>query len=347
MPSVELEGADPSSDAVMAGNFRGGVFDGCMFRDEYVFMKGSCNYTPAIPDSIQLSNGIAKRTRWVEVESSLKIVDSTHGCTTDGDHHYFILIPREDAIGEKMMGSKQGRMQQELFGVFEQLECKSGSGKCREGNIKRVRMTDGEDSKYVVIGTSPNRAGKGSKESMKGLDHPECVVHKKLFGTWFRRVEYCVEKYLPWYLKDLLGAVGKMCRHGTMPVGEEKKSNIWPAMAVGRNVFLNVHTDEDYFWSLVSVVTNDVPLVDGPVLLYMCFPTLGTAVALRNGDLLMFNPLIPHCVSTRCNDETEVYCLSMYMKSLLVGGSDNDQVLSPNSKEMAEFILTNCTKTKK
>jgi hypothetical protein len=245
-----------------------------------------------------------------------------------------------------MMGGKRGDMQQQLFDVFQQLECKSPSNNCRTNNVKRVSITDGNDSKYVVIGTSPDRGRKGTQQSMKGLEHPECVVHKKLFGVWFRRVEHCVAKYLPWYLKELLKAVGKMCRHGTMPVGATRSSDIWPALAVGRNVFLNVHTDEDFCWSLVSVVTNEVPSMDSPVVLYMCFPTLGAAVALRNGDLLMFNPLIPHCISTRCSSDTEVYCVSLYMKSLLVGGSDNDQILSQNSKDMAEFVLKKCTKTK-
>ena len=30
---------------------------------------------------------------------------------------------------------------------------------------------------------------------------------------------------------------------------------------------------------------------------YFCFPTLGVAVPLRPGDFLLFNALIPHCVS--------------------------------------------------
>lgn len=181
---------------------------------------------------------------------------------------------------------------------------------------------------------------------MKGLEHPECEVHNRIFGMWFRRVEHLSKRYLPWYLKELLSAVGNMCEHGTMPVGATRSSDIWPALAVGRNVFLNVHTDEDYFWTLITVVTNEAPSLNNPIVLYMCFPTLNTAVGLRNGDLLMFNPLIPHCVSTRCDSGTEVYCVSMYMKSLLVGGSDNDQVLPQSSKDMAKFVLDNCTKKK-
>ena len=333
----------------MAGNFKGGKYDGSQFTDKYVFMKGSVNHTPIIPDYIELENGLMKETCWLEVENTLEIVDSVQGCFTDGEYHDFILIPRKDAISERMMGGGKGEMQKELFGVFQQLEHKTPVDKCRVDNVQRIRMTNGSDSKYIVIGTSPNRGGRhakgrGTRESMKGLEHPESVVHQKLFGIWFRRVEHCVDRYLPSYLKTLVGMIGKMCGHGNMPLGNNKYSNIWPALAVGRNVFLNVHTDEDYFWTLTTVVTDEIPTTNSPIVLYMCFPTLGTAVGLRNGDLLMFNPLIPHCVSTRCNPNTEVYCVSMYMKSLLVGGADNSQVLSQDSKDSAKFVLDNCTR---
>ena len=45
------------------------------------------------------------------------------------------------------------------------------------------------------------------------------------------------------------------------------------------------------------------------------FPTLGAAVPLRPGDFLLFNALIPHCISSRCKQSDEVMCLSMYFKT--------------------------------
>ena len=330
-------------DAIMAGNFRKGVFDGSEFKDDYVFMRGSKSHAPIVSKRMKAGKNTYKLTRWVDVEDRLNIVNSTRGCTTEGEYQHFILAPREKSVGKRIMGGK-GDMQQRLFETYRRLEATTPSDTCRATNVKRVRMTDGYDSKYIIIGTSPKRSGKGSQECMKGFERAECELQRKLFGIWFKRVEHCIRGYLPWYLKELLKAVGNMCRHGMMPVGHDESSDIWPALAVGRNVYLNVHTDEDYCWTLTTVVTNETPSMDSPVVSYMCFPTLGTAVALRNGDLLMFNPLIPHCLSTRCSSNRDVYCVSMYMKSLLVGGSDNDQILSRNDKEMAQFVLDNCTK---
>ena len=34
--------------------------------------------------------------------------------------------------------------------------------------------------------------------------------------------------------------------------------------------------------------------VDGSIVVYFCFPTLGVAIPLQPGDYLIFNPLIPN-----------------------------------------------------
>ena len=49
------------------------------------------------------------------------------------------------------------------------------------------------------------------------------------------------------------------------------------------------------------------------------FPELGLAVALRNGDMLLFNPKITHCVSSRRDPTKDAFCLSFYMDPMLAG----------------------------
>ena len=49
------------------------------------------------------------------------------------------------------------------------------------------------------------------------------------------------------------------------------------------------------------------------------------SVGLRNGDILIFNQIVKHCISTKtdsyCNDD--VFCVSNYMKSTLCGSNNN------------------------
>jgi hypothetical protein len=59
------------------------------------------------------------------------------------------------------------------------------------------------------------------------------------------------------------------------------------------------------------------------VVVYFCFSTLGVAVPLRPGDFLLFNALIPHCILSRCKRTDNIYCLSMYHKSAIVGMNNN------------------------
>jgi hypothetical protein len=59
------------------------------------------------------------------------------------------------------------------------------------------------------------------------------------------------------------------------------------------------------------------------VVVYFYFSTLGVAVPLRSGDFLLFNALIPHCISSRCKQTDNIYCVSMYLRSAIVGMNNN------------------------
>ncbi len=43
---------------------------------------------------------------------------------------------------------------------------------------------------------------------------------------------------------------------------------------------------------------------------YLCFPRIGVAVALHPGDFLMFNLKEPHSISSHCNTDYKLYCIS-------------------------------------
>ena len=65
-----------------------------------------------------------------------------------------------------------------------------------------------------------------------------------------------------------------------------------------------------------------------------CFPTLG--VAIPTGDYLMFNPLIPHCISSRCKYKDEIMRVSMYLKTEIAGLNNNNLPLNELQYELAK-----------
>ena len=93
------------------------------------------------------------------------------------------------------------------------------------------------------------------------------------------------------------------------------------------NVFLRCHVDNDFTLSIVQVHMDRNYEYDDEIVCYFCFPRIGVAVALRHGDFLLFNPQEPHCISSRCNIEDQLYCISSYLKTRVVGLNDNSNLL--------------------
>jgi hypothetical protein len=138
------------------------------------------------------------------------------------------------------------------------------------------------------------------------------------------RMEQCSAKYIQTLdLKALEEAKRLGNYHGFLFPGKKgRESCIWPSIGYGRNVFLPVHTDNDYFLSAAVMYTN--MKTSDEIMAYFCFPTEGISVALRNGNVLLFNPKIPHCLSSPCKPHLQAFSLSAYLKSLVVSGNSNN-----------------------
>jgi hypothetical protein len=124
----------------------------------------------------------------------------------------------------------------------------------------------------------------------------------------------------------------------TSPFDSAHSLNYYGGLAFGSNVFLRCHTDEDFTMSMVNVHLKGVRQysTSNPIVVYFCFPTLGVAVPLRPGDFLLFNPRIPHCVSSRCRQADEVISLSMYLKTAVVGMNNNGLPLDSIQSHLSE-----------
>ena len=114
----------------------------------------------------------------------------------------------------------------------------------------------------------------------------------------------------------------KGCKHGS----------ILPSLSQALNTYLSAHTDEDFFYSLMTTacchaLRDDIDQykLHAEVSNYFVFPEQGIAVALRPGDLLIFNPKYHHCLSscTEAYQNKDVYSMSLYLKSAVVGKNDN------------------------
>ena len=116
----------------------------------------------------------------------------------------------------------------------------------------------------------------------------------------------------------------------------KKDGQIFGAFAFGRNVHLPTHIDNDFTYSLVSVHkhVSKYKLSDD-VVIYFCFPRLGVAIPMKPGDSILFNPQEPHAASSRCFSSDDILCMSLYLKSTLVGLNDNS---IPNTEKELQLV---------
>jgi hypothetical protein len=157
--------------------------------------------------------------------------------------------------------------------------------------------------------------------------------HWKVLMKLMRRVECCFEEISDHQVISHLCHAKKIVPFKTMLMSSSDKVlglKYYSGMAFGCNVFLRCHTDHDFTMSVVQVHLRgkDKYEINDDIVVYFCSPTLGVAIPLWPGDCLLFNALIPHCISSRCEESDNIYIVSMYLKSLVVGLNDNQLPLN-------------------
>ena len=214
---------------------------------------------------------------------------------------------------------------------------------CRS-NKKRVFTDFGKTPKYACVGPQVSR------NSPTVHDHPSFMDklpshHWKSLLWLMRRAEESFKSIADHQVISHLHHAKNAVHFKTFKPSNinSTSSKFFGGIAFGTNVFLRCHTDQDFTMSISQIFLKGKATyqVDDDVIAYFCFPTLCVGVPLRPGDYLLFNPLIPHCISSRCNFDDEVMCVSMYLKTAIVGLNNNALELTPVQSELADRFLIN------
>ena len=266
----------------------------------------------SVPNAID--NGIM-----LSAMEDLKVIDTIFGARMEsaaGDT-VFTLIPRHDAI------HKMTHVRKTVASLYALDDAK------RAAEVRgKTRITIAEDDgKYATVGLKPNRGSAGVSEIWpKKLSIGDRNSIRKLMA----RCEEAAKGYLP--SDELRGLRIAQVLGEWKQISGVSSHSIWGSLACGRNYYLNSHVDEDFFYSLTTVASEhglqediDRYSMDADVCNYFTFAEQGIAVALRPGDMLIFNPLYHHCLSSRTSiyESDDVFCLSLYLKTAVVGLNDN------------------------
>jgi hypothetical protein len=192
---------------------------------------------------------------------------------------------------------------------------------------KRIFSDYGKRVMYTCAGVQVSRNARGVLDNNAYMDNLS-DKHLGVIMKLMRHAEYCYQTLADTEVISHVYHAKQLVPFKTMTVkttDDQYSLNYFGALAFGCNVFLQCHTDSDFTMSIANVHLKgkDKYEFDDPIVIYFCFPTLGIAVPLRPGDFIIFNALIPHCVSSRCREADEVMCISMYLKSSVVGLNDN------------------------
>ena len=308
---------------------------------------------------------VGKDAVWVSLmdNDAITVID-----TKDGLIHYdkettdpvFVLLNRSDSV-------KNVKNPQRFVDALEYVEGLKAEKYNVRGNQRTVKYEEGAvGANYSTTGVAANRGGRGLYRKDVKSESVEKQIKNMMNTICYKCENYIdpkVKKALRYVLDTLnldLSKVKKLSEQehngecdkeeGEVdPTAERRVQSVYfPSMATGRNACLEIHTDDDAFFSVVviyrkgdmrtgkvkrkkrkgdrkqKVDTYSYIHEDSEVLKYFTFET-GITVALRTGDILMFNPQIKHCVSSNtdtCKGD-DVYCTSFYFKSMVMGLNDN------------------------
>jgi hypothetical protein len=273
-------------------------------------------------DRLYESNKNDKTLR-VNVLDYLQVVDDVKGCRMFEDFASIIvtLVPRDFLLYHT------GKNAMKDYKAIESIILQNK--KTVRGNKRK-----GLSLEYATIGAHVKRGGYGISVKFGAGKNLDVYKH---FETMVNRIETIATSYLP-------PMIMKFAKKAKEAVGCDKSLNVktksvWSSAAMTWNYVSAAHTDNDCFVCAITVLVDAKSHEYGKnddIAVYFCLPECGKAIGLRPGDVLCFNPLYYHCVSkrTKAYEKRKVFLCSFYMKTGVISGNDNREVIAIETEEV-------------
>lgn len=196
-------------------------------------------------------------------------------------------------------------------------------------NTHRRIVTEDGNNKFLFIGKLADQ-GKNQineKPLPKGVSDEDALLIQRHLGR-------CALLSKEWMDTDSiigLDMVNEILEcHGNLKLTDTcLVKTPFPSAALVKNGYVSCHVDLDFTLSVINIVARGKVENNCPILVYFCFPTLGRSIALRNGDQIIFDPRIPHFMSSRPGvNPADVICIAQYCNNRVAGGNNKSQDLS-------------------
>ena len=257
-----------------------------------IVFDGSNDYTqPILPP-----DGLTWRSIKVSTLHIHNVINHHFGLTITHSNncHPFICLPR--GISLKILG-KAGH---HLIYSLEACERLRKASLVRSDK-KQISGDYGKPVKYTCAGVQVDRR---SQQVLDNAPYMEKLPkhHRKCLMKIMRHAEQFFQLIGDHQVISHIENTKTVVPFKTMSFpssGIHHSVRMFGGIVFGSNVFLRCHTDDDFTMSIAQVFLkgHNTYGTDDDVVVCFCFPTLGAAVPLRTGDFLLFNALIPHCIS--------------------------------------------------
>ena len=165
------------------------------------------------------------------------------------------------------------------------------------------------DDKYCLLGVHFDYLNSNTIQPYahnKGMDSMHVDARRKLIRL-IKALEYNSRDLLS--PADLRGIAWLQEKHGLWSIMFDRRScGRYTQMALTRKYTSPWHTDDNATPTLLCVYSPSTNFDE--ILGFFVLPTLHKAVPMRNGDIIMFDSTIGHCV-TRCRSE-DTYIFSLF-----------------------------------
>ena len=186
--------------------------------------------------------------------------------------------------------------------------------------VRSEKKTGSSDAnaKYAIIGNKVARGHHGFSRDKLMEASPES---RATLERMARRVEDIGLQVTP---SGFLRALSHVKKNNLIETLGDTKMVAGLASSV--NYSAPSHTDIDSSLSFHQInVEGWDPKLEDPIVQYFCFPRYGYCVGLRPGDVLVFNPKVHHCLSSKTKDYSNerVHVSAFHLKQGHVGLNNN------------------------
>jgi len=183
-------------------------------------------------------------------------------------------------------------------------------------HVKRGGMRTGVDSKYICFGwrKNPLDCELGEYSAGARVSAKEKTELKKGVVELVKAIESRSLKGLERGGMDGhgSGAYAQLQKEFNLPRISE--DGVATQLALAKGYCSPVHVDGDAYYSTLSCY--DATATENQTLYHFCFPTYGIAIPMRSGDIILFNPLVPHCATNPRIKTAMIYSFYVSKKTI-------------------------------